>query len=103
MAGTRPVCEIDDIARIDEVAEPTLYRVCDNGWGGEDPIERVGRAAGSGDLEIMGGVAIPTDRYRFRVARQSGWRSATIRMTFGNRDELIIRRRSDGGKRYVWS
>jgi hypothetical protein len=37
------------------------------------------------------------------VARQSGWRSATIRMTFGNRDELIIRRRSDGGKCYVGS
>ena len=40
---------------------------------------------------------------RMAVARQSGWRSATIRMPFGNSDELIIRRRSDGGKRYVWS
>jgi adenine-specific DNA-methyltransferase len=40
---------------------------------------------------------------RAPVARQSGWRSATIRMTFGNRDELIIRRRSDGGKCYVGS
>jgi hypothetical protein len=33
------------------------------------------------------------------VARQSGWWSATIRMTFGNRDEVIMFALIVAGKR----
>ena len=97
MSSRRPigyVVEIDGAILLINLLEDSRGHVAGHRDGlstVEQPGDLVGVEAGAETVIV-----------RVIVARQSGWRSATIRMTFGNRDEFIIRCWFGGGKRYVW-